>query len=100
MKHLLKFEAFVNENLNEALAATDVKKLTNHNTLTAKVNATLISNSRNGVLKMMKEPGGKTHFWNPETKEYVAKTINYNGKGEYLHSDAIDAEGNLNEKNK
>ena len=86
-----------NESLNEALAATDSKKLTNHNTLTAKVNATLISNARNGVLKMMKEPDGKTHFWNPETKEYVAKTITYNGKGEYLYSDALDADGNLTE---
>ena len=86
-----------NESLNEALAATDSKKLTNRNTLTAKVNATLISNARNRVLKMMKEPDGKTHFWNPETKEYVAKTITYNGKGEYLYSDALDADGNLTE---
>lgn len=86
-----------NESLNEALAASSQDKLTNHDTLTAKVNATLISNARNGVLKMMKEPGGKTHYWNPETKEYVAKTITYNGKGEYLYSDAIDADGNLTE---
>jgi len=86
-----------NESLNEALAASSQDKLTNHDTLTAKVNATLISNARNGVLKMMKEPGGKTHYWNPETKEYVAKTITYNGKGEYLYSDALDKDGNLTE---
>lgn len=82
---------------NEALAAASQDKLTNHDTLTAKVNATLISNARNGVLKKMTEPGGKTHYWNPETKEYVAKTVTYNGKGEYLYSDALDADGNLTE---
>ena len=83
--------------INEALAATSQDKLTNHDTLTPKVNATLISNARNGILKKMTEPGGKTHYWNPETKEYVAKTVTYNGKGEYLYSDAIDKDGNLTE---
>lgn len=98
MKHIPSFEQFVNESFtNEALAAVSQDKLTNHDTLTAKVNATLISNARNGVLKMMSEPGGKTHYWNPETKEYVAKTLTYNGKGEYLYSDAIDKDGNLKE---
>jgi hypothetical protein len=45
----------------------------------------------------MAEPGGKTHYWNPKTGEYVAKTITYNGKGEYLYSDVLDADGNLTE---
>ena len=81
--------------VNETLAAASADKLINHEPLTPKVNATLISNARNGVLKMMREPDGKTHFWDPKTKEYVAKTITYNGKGEYLYSDAIDKDGNL-----
>ena len=86
-----------NESLNEALAAASQDKLTNRDSLTAKVNATLISNARNGILKKMAEPGGKTHYWNPKTGEYVAKTITYNGKGEYLYSDVLDADGNLTE---
>jgi hypothetical protein len=95
MKHIPTFEQFVNESVNETLAAASVDKLTNHEPLTPKVNSTLISNARNGVLKMMREPDGKTHFWDPKTKEYVAKTLTYNGKGEYLYSDAMDKDGNL-----
>jgi hypothetical protein len=95
---IIKVVNYVDESeVNEILAAASTDKLTNHELLTPKVNATLISNARNGVLKMMKEPDGKTHFWNPKTKEYVAKTITYNGKGEYLYSDAIDKDGNLKE---
>jgi hypothetical protein len=97
-KSIIKVIDYVNESaVNETLAAASADKLTNHEPLTPKVNATLISNARNGVLKMMKEPDGKTHFWNPKTKEYVAKTITYNGKGEFLYSDAIDKDGNLKE---
>lgn len=98
MKNIPTFEDFINESIvNEALSAIDSKKLTKHDTLTPKVNSTLISNARNGILKMMNEPDGKTHYWNPKTKEYIAKTITYNGKGEYLYSDGIDKDGNLME---
>jgi hypothetical protein len=97
-KSIIKVINYVNESeVNETLAAASADKLSNRQPLTPKVNATLISNGRNGVLKMMREPDGKTHFWNPKTKEYVAKTITYNGKGEYLYSDAIDKDGNLKE---
>ena len=88
-------ESNLGESVNETLAAASTDKLTNHEPLSPKVNSTLISNARNGVLKMMTEPGGKTHYWNPKTKEYVAKTLTYNGKGEYLYSDAMDKDGNL-----
>lgn len=98
MRNIPTFEDFINESfVNEVLSAIDSKKLTKHDTLTPKVNSTLISNARNGILKMMKEPDGKTHYWNPKTKEYIAKTITYNGKGEYLYSDGIDKDGNLTE---
>ena len=98
-KSIIKVINYVNESedLDETLAAASTDKLSNHEPLTPKVNATLISNAKNGVLKMMREPDGKTHFWDTKTKEYVAKTITYNGKGEYLFSDAIDKDGNLKE---
>jgi len=86
-----------NESMNEALAAVSLDKLTVREPLTPAVNATLISNARNGILKSMKEPGGKTHYWNPKTKEYVAFVQTYNSKGEYWHSAGIDGGGNLME---
>jgi len=101
MKNIPTFENFVNESkltsTNEALASASIDKLTVREPLTPKVNATLISNARNGILKSMKEPGGKTHYWNPKTKEYVAFVQTYNGKGEYWHSAGIDGGGNLME---
>ncbi len=97
MKHIPTFKQFITESINEAWAAASPSKLSNHDTLTPKVNATLISNARNGVLKSMKEPDGKTHYWDVKTQEYVGKTVTYNGKGEYLYSDALDKEGNLKE---
>lgn len=90
-------EDAANESMNEALAAVSMDKLTVREPLSPKVNATLISNARNGILKSMKEPGGKTHYWNPKTKEYIAFVTTYNGKGEYWHSADIDGGGNLME---
>lgn len=83
--------------IDEALSAASIDKLTIREPLTPKVNATLISNARNGILKSMKEPEGKTHYWNPKTKEYVALVRTYNGKGEYWHTTGIDGGGNLME---
>jgi len=81
--------------LSEALNAVDSKLLTNHETLTPAVYRNLMLNAKKGILKHMTQPDGKIHFWNPATKEYVAKLITYNGKGEYLYSNAIDKAGNL-----
>lgn len=94
-----EFRALIKEQvkhvLSEALNAVDSKLLTHHETLTPAVYRNLMLNARKGILKHMTQPDGKIHFWNPATKEYVAKLITYNGKGEYLYSNAIDKAGNL-----
>ena len=94
-----EFRALIKEQvkkvLSEAWNAVDSKLLTNHETLTPAVYRNLMLNAKKGILKHMTQPDGKIHFWNPATKEYVAKLITYNGKGEYLYSNAIDKAGNL-----
>ena len=94
-----EFRALIKEQvkkvLSEAWNAVDSKLLTNHETLTPAVYRNLMLNAKKGILKHMTRPDGKIHFWNPATKEYVAKLITYNGKGEYLYSNAIDKAGNL-----
>jgi hypothetical protein len=83
--------------IDEALAAASPSKLTVREPLTRAVQLKLIGDARKGILKMMKASDGESHFWNPKTKEYVAFTKTYNGKGEYWHSADIDGGGNLME---
>ena len=88
-----------NESLNEALAATDIKKLTNKVEITVAIARTLMNNARNGKLKHMSAPGGVTHYWNPNTKEYVGRTEQEGrlNQGTFFFSDVLDKEGNLTE---
>lgn len=98
MRNIPTFENFVNQSMvNEALAAASPSKLTVREPLTRAVQLKLIDDARKGILKMMKASDGESHFWNPKTKEYVAFTKTYNGKGEYWHSADIDGGGNLME---
>lgn len=97
MKYIKLYEDFVNENLNEVLAATDSKKLTNRVEITAPIARTLMNNAMTGKLKRMSAPDGVSHYWNPKTKEYIGKTKQEGrfNQGTYFFSDALDKEGNL-----
>jgi hypothetical protein len=90
-------EDATNESMNEALAAATPSKLEVREPLTRAVQLKLIGDAKNGILKMMAASNGESHFWNPKTKEYVAFTKTYNGKGEYWHNAGIDSGGNLME---
>jgi hypothetical protein len=83
--------------IDEALAAASPSKLTVREPLTRAVQLKLIRDAKKGILKMMAASDGESHFWNPKTKEYVAFTKTYNGKGEYWHTAGIDGGGNLME---
>ena len=83
--------------IDEALAAATPSKLEVREPLTRAVQLKLIKDAKGGILKMMAASNGESHFWNPKTKEYVAFTKTYNGKGEYWHSAGIDGGGNLME---
>jgi hypothetical protein len=88
----------VNESaIDEALAAATPSKLEVREPLTKAVQIKLMGDARKGILKMMSASNGESHFWNPKTKEYIAFTKTYGGKGEYWHSAAIDGGGNLME---
>lgn len=76
-------------------AATNSKLLINHDKLTPVIYRKLMSNARNGILKQMAEPDDKVHFWNPSTKEYVAKITTYKGEEKYYYSNSMDENGNL-----
>ena len=83
--------------IDEALAAASPSKLTVREPLTRAVQLKLTGDAKRGILKMMAASDGERHFWNPKTKEYVAFTKTYHGKGEYWHSADIDGGGNLME---
>jgi hypothetical protein len=94
-KQLIKEE--IQKVLKEVLAPVDSKLLTQHEKLKPEVYRNLMANARKGILKHMTKSDGVVHFWNPLTKEYLAKVVLYNGYGDYLHSANIDEKGNLAE---
>jgi hypothetical protein len=96
---IIKIINYVDESLNEALAAVDKSKLTNRVKITVEIARTLMNNARNGKLKHMSAPDGVTHYWNPKTKEYVGRTDQEGrlNQGTFFFSDALDREGNLTE---
>jgi len=91
---------YVQESLDEGLAAVDREKLTNRMELTQQTARTLMNNAKAGKLKHMRAGSGTTHYWNPKTGEYIGRTEQSGrlNKGTFFYSDALDADGNLNEK--